>query len=72
MDRQVMRFIRTSNGLTAREFASKVNVSYSLISRIEGGDRRLTDRVKQKIMVAFGLTEEKLVSIKLLISEINN
>ncbi|QHA36870.1 helix-turn-helix domain-containing protein [Rossellomorea marisflavi] len=72
MDKQVMRFIRTSNGLNAREFAKKIQVSHSLISLIEGGDRRLTDRVKLRVMEAFNLTDEKLLSIKLLISEINN
>lgn len=72
MDNQTLRFIRTSSKLSIREFASKINVSHSLISRIEGGDRRLTDRVKRKVIETFGLTEEKLVTIKLLINEIKN
>lgn len=72
MDSETLRFIRTSSNLSVREFATKINVSHSLISRIEGGDRRLTDRVKRMIMVTFELTEEKLVAIKLLINEIKN
>lgn len=72
MDREILRFIRQSNKLTVREFGAKVSVSYTLISRIEGGDRRLTDRVKRKVMDAFGLTEDKLATINLLINEIKN
>jgi transcriptional regulator with XRE-family HTH domain len=67
-----LRFIRISRGLSVRDFAKRINVSYSLISRIEGGERRLTDSVKNKIAGAFGLTDEKLLAIKLLIKEVKN
>ncbi|MCA1027827.1 helix-turn-helix domain-containing protein [Cytobacillus kochii] len=70
MDGETLRIIRTSNKLTIREFASKLCVSHSLISRIEGGDRRVTKRMKNKVMYTFNMTEEKLVAINLLINEI--
>lgn len=70
MDAELMRFIRKTNDLSIREFARKINVSFSLVSRIEGGDRRLTKRVEQRIVLFFGLTDEKLTTMKLLISEI--
>jgi transcriptional regulator with XRE-family HTH domain len=72
MTKEELRFIRISRGLSVRDFAKRINVSYSLISRIEGGERRLTDSVKNKIAGAFGLTDEKLLAIKLLIKEVKN
>jgi transcriptional regulator with XRE-family HTH domain len=72
MNAEIMRFIRKTNDLSKREFAAKINVSHSLISRIEGGDRRITDKIQGRIVETFGLTEEKLMSIRLLINEIKN
>jgi transcriptional regulator with XRE-family HTH domain len=65
-----MRFIRKTNDLSVREFATKIGVSHSLISRIEGGDRRITNKIQNRIVATFGLTEEKVISIRLLINEI--
>lgn len=72
MDKELFIFIRTSNQLSRAKFAKKIGVSTSLITRIEGGDRRITEGVKKRVMQAFDLTEEKIVSMKLLISEILN
>jgi transcriptional regulator with XRE-family HTH domain len=69
---EIVRFIRKTNDLSVREFATKINVSHSLISRIEGGDRRITDKIRRRIVETFGLTDEKLMAIKLLINEIKN
>jgi transcriptional regulator with XRE-family HTH domain len=72
MNREVLRFIRVSRKLSVRKFAERLGVSHALISAIEGGDRRLTENVQKKVVETFGLTDEKLVSIKLLINEIKN
>ncbi|NYE07301.1 transcriptional regulator with XRE-family HTH domain [Bacillus niacini] len=71
MNREVLRFIRVSRKLSVRKFAERLGVSHALISAIEG-DRRLTENVQKKVVETFGLTDEKLVSIKLLINEIKN
>ncbi len=72
MDKDIFIFIRTSNQLSRSKFAEKIGVSTTLVSRIEGGERRLTERVKGRVMAAFGLTEEKVVALKVLINEILN
>ncbi|MBT2714720.1 helix-turn-helix domain-containing protein [Bacillus sp. ISL-57] len=72
MNVELMRFIRKTHDLSIREFAKKIDVSFSLVSRIEGGDRRLTKRVEQRIISAFELTEEKLLTIRVLITVVKN
>lgn len=72
MNPELVKFLRASNNLSVRMFAKKVQVSYSLISRIEGGDRRLTPQVERKIKSAFALTDEKMLAIKMLINQIKN
>lgn len=72
MDKEIFIFIRTSNQLSRAKFAKAIGVSTSLITRIEGGDRRITESVVNRVMQAFDLTEEKIVSMRLLISEILN
>lgn len=72
MDASTMRFIRTSKGLNVSQFAKKIGVSVALVCRIEGGDRRLTERVEGRILHAFGITEEKLAAMNVLISVIKN
>lgn len=72
MDVIVMKFIRTSRGLTVREFAKRIGVSAALISRIEGGERRLTFNVQNRISDTFGITDEKLLAIRELVAVIKN
>lgn len=72
MNSELVRFLRTSNNLSKGQFAKKLNVSHSLISRIEGGDRRVTKRLERIIMTEFDLDDERLIVIKLLINQMKS
>jgi transcriptional regulator with XRE-family HTH domain len=72
MTGDTIKILRTAEKLSTRDFARKINVHYSLISRMEGGDRRVTEKIQKRIVVAFGLTDEKLYAIKLLINQFKN
>ncbi|PJW21985.1 helix-turn-helix domain-containing protein [Geobacillus thermoleovorans] len=70
MTNEMIRFIRQTRGLTLREFAATVGCSYSYISLIESGDRRVTPRLERKIRQAFDLSDEKLIAIRAVMNEV--
>jgi transcriptional regulator with XRE-family HTH domain len=72
MTSEMIRFIRQTRGLTLRKFATVIGCSYSYISLIESGDRRITRRLESKIRQAFDLSAEKLIAIRAVMSEVKN
>jgi transcriptional regulator with XRE-family HTH domain len=72
MTGEFIKVIRTTHQLSVREFAKMIQVSPSLVSRLEGGGRNVTKRIECRVIAVFGISEEKLASIKLLINEIKN
>ncbi|GAB1770239.1 hypothetical protein PMEGAPR185_12450 [Priestia megaterium] len=52
--------IRKSYNLNQRNFAERVNCSFSLIALVEVGKRRVTQDLENKVKKAFGLNEEKI------------
>ena len=70
MTSEMIRFIRQTRGLTLREFAATVGCSYSYISLIESGGRRVTPRLERKIRQAFDLSDEKLIAIRSVMNEV--
>ena len=55
-----LSFIRTQTGLSVRAFATRLNISGSLISNIENGRREITDRTISDICREFNVSEEWL------------
>ncbi|MBT2682642.1 helix-turn-helix transcriptional regulator [Bacillus sp. ISL-37] len=72
MSGEFIRVIRTTHHLSVRDFAKRIQVSPSLVSRLEGGGRNVTKRIEGRVIGAFGICEDKLASINLLINEIKN
>jgi transcriptional regulator with XRE-family HTH domain len=72
MNGEIIKVIRTTHQLSVRDFAKRIQVSPSLVSRLEGGDRNVTKRIECRVIAVFRISEEKLASIKLLINEIKN
>lgn len=60
MDKETIKQIRKSYNLNQRNFAERVNCSFSLIALVEVGKRRVTQDLENKVKKAFGLNEEKI------------
>ncbi|WP_460113074.1 helix-turn-helix domain-containing protein [Priestia megaterium] len=60
MDKEIIKMIRKSYNLNQRNFAERVNCSFSLIALVEVGKRRVTQDLENKVKKAFGLNEEKI------------
>ncbi|MBY0074601.1 helix-turn-helix transcriptional regulator [Priestia aryabhattai] len=60
MDKEIIKLIRKSYNLNQRNFAERVNCSFSLIALVEVGKRRVTQDLENKVKKAFGLNEEKI------------
>lgn len=60
-DGKWIRLARNFVGMTARELASDAGVSLNYIQRIEKGDRRMSNDVKERVYQAIGF-DQKLVS----------
>lgn len=60
MDRQLIKSIRLFNGLSQSEFSVKIGVSESTISRIESGERSISDRVRMGVVRNFEISPELL------------
>lgn len=52
--------LREKAGLTQEQLAEKINVSQSMIARVESGDREPRKTIKQKLARFFGTTVEWL------------
>lgn len=53
-----IKLARNFVGMTARELASKVGVSLNYIQRIEKGDRRMSNDVKERVYQAIGFNQK--------------
>ncbi|MBY0029440.1 helix-turn-helix transcriptional regulator [Priestia aryabhattai] len=60
MDKEIIKQIRKSYNLNQRNFAERVNCSFSLIALVEVGKRRVTQDLENKVKKTFGLNEEKI------------
>jgi DNA-binding transcriptional regulator YiaG len=60
MDKETIKQIRKSYNLNQRNFAERVNCSFSVIALVEVGKRRVTQDLENKVKKAFGLNEEKI------------
>ncbi|WP_280169813.1 helix-turn-helix domain-containing protein [Priestia megaterium] len=60
MDKETIKQIRKSYNLNQRNFAERVNCSFSLIALVEVGKRRVTQDLENKVKKAFGLNEKKI------------
>lgn len=67
MNPQLFRFMRQAAGYTQQQLANKLGVSNILISRIERGDRRLTEKLERKFREVANVTVEREESAKVLI-----
>jgi len=65
MTAEQLRLIRLLNGLSQRSFAKSLNLSHPLISKIERGDRVVTQATKRRVMEVFGVSDEKLTRLQL-------
>lgn len=72
MKPELFNVIRRLNGLTQRAMADRLSVSRSLVTKIESGDRVITDDVRRKLTGEFGLTPELLRRLERLIETFNN
>lgn len=52
--------LRKTLKLTQREFGSKISVAQTYLSQIENGDREVTDKIAQLIILQFSVNENWL------------
>lgn len=65
------RLIRKVYRLTLEDMAALCDVSISLISKVEKGHRKLSDRLQQRLVNEFELTPDKLARILEIYNETN-
>lgn len=65
------RLIREVYRLTLEDMAALCDVSISLISKVENGHRKLSDRLQQRLVNEFELTPDKLARILAIYNETN-
>ncbi|MGD7062337.1 helix-turn-helix transcriptional regulator [Bacillus altitudinis] len=66
MTPELVRILRLTNELTQAELAEKIGCSGRLIAFIERHERSLTERLANRIMVAFNLDEKKIQELRML------
>ena len=49
MDRNLLRFIRQSKGLTQPQFAQLLGVSHVYVSYLESGSKPMTENIRNKV-----------------------
>lgn len=60
IDNELFRFIRVTKRLTQREYASLLGVSHALVSHVETNILTVSDRVHQRVVNVFELTQQDL------------
>ncbi|USK33068.1 helix-turn-helix transcriptional regulator [Bacillus sp. F19] len=72
MNPELLNVIRGLSGLSQKGMADRLNVSQSLITKLERGERIISDDVRKKVTGEFGLTPELLRQLDDLIKTFNN
>lgn len=67
---ETFRAVRVLRGLTQKEFASMIGVSHALVTFIEKGEKRLTEKTANKVRQVFG--QEYVAKVNQFISETTN
>lgn len=58
ISRDIFRFIRQNNRLSQRGMATRLGISHSYVSAIEGGARSISRRISDKVVDEFGITQQ--------------
>jgi transcriptional regulator with XRE-family HTH domain len=69
----ILKYVRLLSGLTQKELAEKVNISHSMISRIEDGTVPIQPETQFKMLQAFsdqGIDTRILIEIDQLINNV--
>ena len=72
LNKEFIKFLRSSYNLNQRDFARIVNCSFALIALVEVGKRRVTEDLEKKIREAFDLDEQQMQSIAAIIKGISD
>ena len=62
---KVIQLIRDEKDITQKELADTINISYSVMNRIESGERPARDEEIIKIAKALGVTSDYLLGLSL-------
>jgi transcriptional regulator with XRE-family HTH domain len=65
MDFDNLEQFRRKKGLDQSSFAQLIGVSKSLISKIENGRRKLTEKLIERIIIIFSLNKREQISLKI-------
>lgn len=63
MNNEIFRLIRMQKRLSQRKFAEVIGISSGLVSLIEINERPVTRSTANKVMEAFKLTDEDLLTL---------
>lgn len=64
IDQTLIRIIKAANGMRQADFSRTVNLSRSLVEKIEAGQMPITDATAISIRRAFSLDEQRLERVK--------
>lgn len=67
---ETIRTIREVKRWSQRYFAKEIGCSYSLISRIEAGDRTISKQLQRTIIDKLNLTEHKIEYFRQILNQI--
>ena len=58
-----IQYLREEKGMTQKELAERINISYSVMNRIESGERPARDEEIKNIAKALGVSSDYLLGI---------
>lgn len=59
----VVKYLRKMVGMGQQTLAKKVNVTQSMISRIERGQKEISPHLQNRLVEAFGISEAEIIAI---------
>lgn len=62
MDTKLFATLRKLEGLSQRQYADKLNVSRSLVTKVEAGDRDLSEDLAERVRRAY--TTDQIATVK--------